>query len=183
MWKPPQLETERLILRPIVLEDAFYIYEYAKVEEVSLYTLWEPHKSVADSEAFIKDYVFKMYAKETPEPFGIAFKDEPEHLIGTVGAFWVSQPSQEMEIAYALKQDLWNKGIITEACNGVMKYCFENMNVNRIQCRCKVENVGSKRVVEKLNMKYEGILRQKLFHRERFWDMYYYSILRNEFME
>jgi ribosomal-protein-alanine N-acetyltransferase len=57
------------------------------------------------------------------------------------------------------------------------------MKVNRMQCRCKVENIGSKKVMEKLGMKFEGVVRQEVFHRNRYWDMYYYSILRNEFME
>jgi ribosomal-protein-alanine N-acetyltransferase len=181
MWNPPVLNTDRLVLRPIVLEDAFYLYEYAKVDDVSKYTLWEPHQSVADSEAFIKDYVFKMYANETPEPFGIAFKEEPKHLIGTVGCFWVNKKSSVMELAYALHQDHWGKGLVVEASQKVMKFCFDELSANRIQCRCKIENLGSKRVMEKLGMHYEGIHREEIFHRNRYWDMYYYSTLKSEF--
>jgi ribosomal-protein-alanine N-acetyltransferase len=183
MWTPPEILTERLVLRPIDLEDSFYIYEYAKDKEVSLYTLWEPHTSVMDSEEFIKEYVFKMYKDNTPEPLAICFKDEPKHIIGTVGCFWVSLSSHVMELAYALKKEHWNKGITTEASFAIMKYCFENFEVNRIQCRCKVENQASKKVMEKLGMQYEGIHRKEIYHRDQHWDMYYFSLLRDEFLK
>ncbi len=174
-WKPPLLETDRLILRPIDLKDVDGIFAYAKNPEVSRYTLWEPHQSVADSLKYIQEYVFDYYAKGVPEPLGIAFKENPERIVGTVGCFWVSKSARSMELAYALAEEHWGKGLVAEASLAVMNYCFKEFSLKRIQARCKAENKPSARVMEKVGMTFEGTLRSSIFHRERFWDMRYFA--------
>lgn len=174
-WKPPTLETDRLILRPIELSDAPAIFEYASNPAVSLYTLWGPHKTVEDSLDYIKDYVFHYYAQGVPEPFGITLKNNPQKLIGTVGCFWVSKSAKSMELAYAIGQDHWGQGLVAEASNAVMDFCFKKFELKRIQARCKVENKSSARVMEKVGMTFEGNLRSAIFHRDRHWDMLYYA--------
>lgn len=172
-WKPPVLETARLILRPITLKDASAIFEYASNPKVAEYTLFDAHKTIQDSFSFIKDYIFNHYSKQVPEPFGITLKENPEKVIGTVGCFVISKPSKSMELAYAMAEDQWGKGLMTEAAIAVMDYCFKEYGLKRIQARCKAENIGSRRVMEKAGMIFEGTLKSAQFHRGRFWDMHY----------
>lgn len=174
-WKPPMLETDRLILRAITLDDAPAIFAYAKNPNVSRHTLWEAHVSIEDSVAFIKDYIFPSYSKGAPEPFGIAFKKSPETLIGTVGCFWISKPARSMELAYALAEEHWGKGLVAEAAKVTMEHCFKEYSLKRIQARCKVENKASARVMEKVGMSYEGTLKSSIFHRNQFSDVHYYA--------
>lgn len=174
----PQLETERLILRPLISSDAKNIFAYAKNPNVSQFTLWEPHKNVADSLKFITEYAQPLYKQQVPEPLAIILKDNPKKVIGTVGCFWVSKPSQTMELAYAIAEPFWGKGLVAEASEAVLDYCFKNLNVNRVQSRCKTENKASSRVMEKVGMTYEGTLKSAIFHRNRFWDVQYYAILK-----
>lgn len=75
------------------------------------------------------------------------------------------------------------KGLVTEAVKEVIKHGFEKMNLNRIYARCFVENIGSQKVLEKVGMKFEGILREQLFIKGAFRDMKIYSILRKEYYE
>lgn len=174
-WRPPTLETSRLILRPIELSDAASIFAYAQNPNVCKYTLWEPHQSVQDSISYIENYIFGYYAKGVPEPFGIALKDNPEKVIGTVGCFWTSKPAKAMELAYAIGEDHWGQGLVPEAAKAVMEYCFKEFSLKRIQARCKVENKASSRVMEKCGMTYEGTLKSQVFHRNQFWDMAYFA--------
>ncbi len=176
----PQLKTERLILRPLLPTDAKNIFAYAKNPNVSQFTLWEPHKSTADSLKFITDYAQPLYKAQVPEPFGIILKSNPKKVIGTVGCFWVSKPSQTMELAYAIAEPFWGKGLVAEASESVLDYCFKNLMVNRIQSRCKIENKASSRVMEKVGMNFEGTLKSAILHRNRFWDMHYYTILKSD---
>jgi [ribosomal protein S5]-alanine N-acetyltransferase len=155
-WKPPTLETDRLILRAIDLTDAENIYQYAKNPNVSKYTLWEPHTAIADSLSYIRDYVLDYYCQGVPEPFGVAYKSEPGKLIGTVGCFWTSKPAKAMELAYAIGEGHWGKGLMPEACKAVMNYCFNTFDLKRIQARCMVENTPSAKVMQKVGMAYEG---------------------------
>ena len=178
-----QLETERLILRPLKPTDAKNIFEYAKNPSVSLFTLWEPHKDVSDSLKFITEYAQPLYKEQVPEPFGLILKSNPQKVIGTVGCFWVSKPSQTMELAYAIAEPFWGRGLVAEATDAILDYCFKNLKVNRIQSRCKIENKASKRVMEKVGMTYEGTLKSAIFHRNRFWDLHYYAILKADCVE
>lgn len=174
-WQPPTLETSRLILRPIELNDAESIFAYAKNPNVCKYTLWETHQSVQDSLSYIKDYIFDYYSKGVPEPFGITLKENPHTVIGTVGCFWTSKQAKAMELAYAIGEENWGKGLVAEASQVVMDYCFKEFSLKRIQARCKVENKASSRVMEKIGMTYEGTLKSAIFHRKKFWDMVYYA--------
>ncbi|MCB0350106.1 MAG: GNAT family N-acetyltransferase [Bdellovibrionales bacterium] len=81
----PQLETERLILRPLTPADAKNIFEYAKNPIVSKYTLWEPHENVADSLKFITEYAQPFYQQQVPEPLAITLRENTKKVIGTVG--------------------------------------------------------------------------------------------------
>lgn len=175
IWQPPVLETDRLILRPIEISDAESIYSYAKNPNVSQYTLWEAHQSVQDSEDYIRNYIFDYYSKNVPEPFGITLKDNPKKVIGTVGCFWVSKSAKSMELAYAIAEEHWGKGLVAEASAAVMNYCFQEYSLRRIQARCKAENKASARVMEKIGMSYEGTLKSAIFHRNKYWDMCYYA--------
>lgn len=174
-WKPSIIETDRLILRPIEITDCHSIFEYASNPAVSEFTLWEPHKTVEDSINYIKDYVFHYYSQGVPEPLGIALKNNPEKIIGTVGCFWVSRSAKSMELAYAIAQNHWGQGLVAEASQAVMNYCFKEFSLKRIQARCKKKNTASARVMEKVGMTFEGTLRSAVFHRGRHYDMHYYA--------
>lgn len=180
LWSPPNLKTERLNLRALKISDAQAIFEYAKNSNVSRFTLWEPHQNVEDSRSFVIDYAFQKYQETTPEPFGIILNTNPEKVIGTVGCFWVSKEAKCMELAYAIGEPFWGNGFVHEASKAVVDYVFKEMNIVRLQARCKVENRASARVMEKLGMKHEGTLRASIFHRDRYWDMHYCSVLREE---
>ena len=178
--KLPMLNTKRLMLRPLVQSDAENIFDYAKNPNVSLYTLWEPHKSVTDSLNFIVEYANSYYREGVPEPLGITLHDSPDKVIGSVGCFWVSKASKSMELAYAIAEPYWGKGLVAEASQAIVDYCFKNLDINRIQARCKVENKPSSRVMEKIGMTFEGTLKSAIFHRNKFWDMHYYSVLKGD---
>lgn len=175
LWVPPTITTNRLILRPIQLTDAESIFNYAKNPNVSRYTLWEPHQSIQDSLNYINDYIFDYYSEGEPEPLGITLKENPQKIIGTVGCFWTSKQDKAMELAYAIGEEYWGKGLVAEASQAVIDYCIKEFSLKRIQARCKVENKPSARVMEKIGMTYEGTLKSSIFHRNRYWDMVYFA--------
>ncbi len=173
----PTLETKRLILRPLKISDAEAIYAYARDPIVSKYTLWEPHQNLSDAKNFIEHYAFPKYAENTPEPFGLCLKSDPQTVIGTSGCFWVSKDNHIMELGYALNPKFWGQGFIVEASRCIIDFVFRNYQVMRLQCRCKSEHFASERIMQKLHMNFEGILQKAVFHRETYWDMKYYSLI------
>lgn len=180
MWTPPIIETERLLLRPIALADAPDIFEYASNPRVSRHVPWSTHHSIADSESFITAHVLSNYEKHIPEPWGITVKELDNKIVGTVGCRWLSQSVKSMDLGYILAEPLWGRGITTEAAHATLTWVYSNCGVNRIQARCQQENIASARVMEKLGMKREGVLRASEVKDGQFVDVCYYSILREE---
>jgi ribosomal-protein-alanine N-acetyltransferase len=172
-WKPKILQTDRLILRPLELSDAPAIFEYAKNPNVSKYTLWHIHETIADTYTYLKEHLPKFYRKGAPEPMGIMLKSEPSKVIGTVGASWKN--NYTMEMGYALAEEHWGKGIVAEAAAALMDYCFTDLKAKRVQAHCKVENAGSARVMQKIGMQFEGTIKSGVYFRERYWDMLLYA--------
>jgi ribosomal-protein-alanine N-acetyltransferase len=175
----PVLATPRLQLRPLTLADAPAIFAYAQDPEVSRFTLWEPHRAVADSESYVRDYALPRYAQGLPEPYGVTLRGD-DRVVGTVGCFAVTPDRRTMELAYALARPLWGQGLVVEAARAVLDHVFASHPVTRLQCRCKVENTASARVMEKLGLQREGVLRSAIHHRGRDWDMACYAVLRSE---
>jgi len=176
----PTLETKRLILRKLRLEDAKDLFEYASDPEVAKYVTWEPHKSIEDSINLIK-FTHERYEKREGIIWGIVYKENNK----VIGTFDISPVTKHFraEIAYALSRDYWGKGIATEAVKEAIKFGFEKMNLNRIQAMCIPENIGSYGVMEKVGMKYEGLIREYMYIKGKFQDLKLYSILRREYFD
>ncbi len=176
----PQLETERLILRRLRLEDAQDVFDYASNPEVARYVSFEQHKSVDDAIAFLNMVVSSYEDTATKAwTWGIVLKENGK-LIGSCG-IWGKPEHARAEIGYVIGQPYWGRGLVSEAVREVIRLGFDNLGLNRIEARCDPENIGSARVMEKSGMTYEGILREQTFIKGRYWDWKLYSILRREY--
>lgn len=177
----PTFETERLILRKISLDDLEDIFAYGSNDKVSKYVTWDTHRTLSDTKQFI-EFVLNKYAEKQVSPWAIEYKDNGR-MIGTIDFVLWNPAHQTAEIGYVLHQDYWGKGITAEAAKELIKFGFDKMDLIRIQARCFSENTGSKRVMEKIGMSYEGTLRKAVFIKEKHWDLKVFSILKEEFEE
>lgn len=178
-WRQPLLQTGRLIVRPYEEADAPLLFPLASNSNTTRFTLWEHHKSLVDTEHFVRDYARSRYAEGVPEPMAIAFKSDPEcKPIGSVGCFWHSQPNHVMELGYWLAEPYWGRGLIAEAAQALMRYCFAEFEVQRIQARVIEGNAASIRVLEKIGFQFEGTLRSYILRRGNFEDVLFFSKLK-----
>lgn len=175
----PSLETARLVVRPPRLSDAPALFDYAQDPEVARFTTWEPHRSEDDSRAFLTRVITANGLAGGGRAWAIARRDE-SRMIGTVSFFPPHPRDRRAEIAYALGRDHWNQGIATEAASAVTAYLFRALGLHRVEAMCEVANTGSARVMEKLGMRREGLLRGYLFNKGRFVDVLLYSVLAEE---
>jgi ribosomal-protein-alanine N-acetyltransferase len=175
----PILETERLKLRKITLDDVEDMYSYCSNEEVPKYTSWNAHNSLEETKETI-ERVINQWENKKLVHWGIEYK-ENRKLIGTIEFVTWDTQHKVAEIGYCLSQDYWGKGIGTEAACEVIKFGFSNMNLVRIQARCYLENIGSARVMEKAKMSFEGVIRKGLFVKGKHQDLKMYSIISEEF--
>lgn len=177
----PQLETERLILRKLVLEDAEDIYIYASDDEVSKYLTWDTHKTIEDSKGFI-NFVLDRYEKDDVGDWGIVLK-ETGKLIGSLGFPQYDKKNNRAELGYVLGRSYWGKGIMPEAVGRILKFAFEEMGFNRIECLHYLPNEKSGRVMQKVGMTFEGIAKEKIFCKGRYWDVKQYAILKKDWVK
>lgn len=177
----PQLETERLILRKINMNDAKDLFAYGSNPEITKYVCWQTYKSKEDAVSFINK-TLEQYSNGAVSPWGIVIK-EHNKLIGTCGFIRYDPDHNKGELAYALSCDYWNKGIMTEAVKKIIEFGFENMDLNKVQARCIKENIGSEKVMIKSGMKFDGILRNDILLKDNYFDLKVYSILKTEYSD
>ena len=176
----PELETERLILRSMRLDDAEAMHAYASDPEVTRYVLWDTHRSIEDSESFLR-LVTEGYARGDFGGWGIVLREDGA-FVGTCGLDAGYAPEHaRAELGYVLSREHWGKGLMTEAVRAVIAFGFEQLSLNRIEARCIAENTASVRVMEKAGMTYEGTLREREFIKGAYRDIKLYSILRREY--
>ena len=174
----PELRTERLRLRKLRADDAEGIFAYASDPEVATYVLWEAHRSLADTRAFL-DMVLQQYQSLAPPTWGVELLEKGE-LIGTCSFVALAPEHARGEIGYALGRKHWGKGYMVEAVRAVLAYGFGPLGLNRIEARCDPHNTGSWRVMEKAGMKFEGLLRQNIVLHGVARDARLYAILRED---
>jgi ribosomal-protein-alanine N-acetyltransferase len=178
-WRPPTLTTTRLTLRPFSEVDAAPLFECARNPNVTRYTLWDAHKSIYETQTFVRDYALLRYREGMAEPYAITLTHD-QKPIGSCGCFWASQPNRSMELGYWIAEPYWGRGLAVEACQVLLSHVFREYAPIRIQARVIAGNSASSRVLEKLGFRFEGTLRSALLRREKFEDLLIYSLLNEE---
>ena len=140
-------ETDRLILRPWKEDDAEALYKYASHPDVGPIAGWPVHTSVEDSRGVIRDVL------SAPNTYAIVLK-ETGHPVGSIGlmvgeASNLKVPDNEGEIGYWIGVPYWGQGLVPEAVKEIMRYGFEDKQLDKIWCGYFDGNTKSKRVQEK----------------------------------
>jgi ribosomal-protein-alanine N-acetyltransferase len=159
------IETERLVLRPLTLEDAETVYYgWTGDAEVSAYVNWLPHHSLDEAIEWIKKVEWKRDENGNIEPndnyiWGFAPKDTGE-LLGSGGLVWRNE-RQAYQMNYNIMKKHWGHGYTTEAMRAILRFAAENLGVTQVVGGHAKENPASGRVLEKLGFVYQkdGIMK------------------------
>jgi [ribosomal protein S5]-alanine N-acetyltransferase len=174
----PQLETERLILREMQLEDAEAIFEMFSDEEVMRYRDVLAFSRLQEAQQFlISVRAHFTQGEETHWEITLKGKDS---LVGTCGYSWHLGPHFGA-IGYDLARAYWKKGIMTEAVQALLRFGFEVRNLHRIEARVRLGNDASMRLLQRLGFQEEGRLRECLFLNNHYYDVRVFSLLENEY--
>jgi ribosomal-protein-alanine N-acetyltransferase len=174
----PQLETGRLVLRGLDMDDAEFILRHFGAPSVTEYLLdEEPLTHEEQARDLIRFYL--QPAGKTYNRWGILAKAEGI-LIGTCGFHKWDKRHRRAEIGYDLTPSYWGQGIMTEALHAAIEYGFGEMGLNRIDALVYPENVRSARVLEKLGFQKEGLLREYFCMAGECHDHLLFSLLKRE---
>jgi RimJ/RimL family protein N-acetyltransferase len=175
----PILETERLLLRPYSLADAPSVQKMCGDPAIAATTLAIPHPYPdGAAEQWISTHG-DGFRQGTEVTLAITLKPDGR-VVGSI-ALSINKNHRRGELGYMVAREYWNQGYCTEAVRALMGYGFSVLGLNRIQAMHFPRNVASGRVMQKLGMTREGLMRQYVCNRGVFEDLLMYSILRPEF--
>jgi ribosomal-protein-alanine N-acetyltransferase len=170
-----QLATDRLLLRPFVLDDAPAVQRLVSAYEIAENTLLIPHPY---PEGAATEWIGKHGTNPNNHVFAIVLRDAGE-VLGAIGLD--VQPDHDRgEIGYWIGVPYWGRGYMTEAARAVLGWAFESLCLNRVFAQHFTRNPASGRVMQKLGMKHEGSLRQHDKKWGEYLDVEVYGIVRSE---
>lgn len=173
------LETKRLVLRRYRPDDAPAMFRnWASDPQVTKYLTWPPHASEAVTRWLIENLWVPAYDKPDTYHWGLVLKENGE-LIGDIAAVRVAEPIQEAELGWCMGKRWWGNGYMPEAARAVVQYLFE-VGFNRVMAAHDVNNPKSGRVMQKIGMTREGVLRQAGRNNQGIVDMAVYAILKSD---
>lgn len=172
------LNTSRVLLRQFTLDDAQAVYDsYTSDENVAKWHNLDVHESVSDTKAMLVEWI-PEYSHLEYYHWAIEFEGI---VVGEINLFDVADRQERCEIGYTLGSKWWNNGIITEVVAEVIRFAFDEVNFNKVCARYDIDNVGSGRVMQKNDMKLEGVFRQHDMRKDGSRkDIVFYAILKNE---
>ena len=172
-------ETARLILRPFTAEDAEAVYRnWASDARVTKYLTWSPHGSIAVSLDYVNQCI-SQYDSPSCYQWAIVLKHTHE-LIGNISVVHQEDAPECMELGWVLGSKYWGNGYMPEAAARVLTVLFDEVGANCVYARHDIHNPNSGRVMQKIGMQYEGILRQCARNNQGIADCARYSILKED---
>ena len=155
MIVPESFRTSRLILRRSKDSDAAEVFEYGSDPEVVRYADWRRLTSLDEARKAIANAGRRWEAgDEYAWRITVVPDDTP------VGGVACSFDGHRADFGYLVHRPLWSRGYATEAAQAVFQWMASLPEVHRIQATCDIDNVASARVLEKLGMRRECVLRR-----------------------
>ena len=145
------IETERLLLRKLQMEDVYEYYERLFGDgDVARYMLFEPHQDISESLESLQKKLDR-YEEGGFYCWGVSEKDD-DSLIGLVELVRLDEADNSCSFVYMLGCSYWNKGYGTEMLKAVFRFAFEELEVERIVADHMEKNVASGAAMVKAGM-------------------------------
>ncbi len=177
---PVALHGERVSLREVGPDDAAAALAWAGDPRFFRYMAVEPVGSVAEEAAVLRAMQEDAHARPRVQYHLGVVERSGDELIGMVRLGIVAPRFRGADLGYGLRADRWRQGLTPEAVDLVLGFGFEQLGLHRIAAVCDPDNVGSRRVMEKVGMQPEGRLRQDMRSQGKWRDSLAYAILEDE---
>lgn len=174
-----QHRTERLLIREFAPEDATAVLAYHRDPRYQRFYPDGEH-SEETARAFVQRFLdWQSEAPRTRFQWAAVLPGTGE-LVGNCGIRRDAADAHEADIGFELAPEHWGRGYATEMGRWLLRFGFETLGLHRVHAHCVAENESSARVLEKIGMRPEGRLRDKVRMRGRYWDVLLFGILEEE---
>jgi ribosomal-protein-alanine N-acetyltransferase len=171
----PRLETERLILRELTLDDAEDAFQNFSDEEVTKY-LMEPYTSLEQAEKIIKAFLAE-YEEGTGATWAIDLRKSGEYL-GTCSL--ELKPGFRGEFGFDLARAHWGQGYMAEALEAIIQFAFGELNLSKVEAHTLLLNSRAIHLLKGLNFRVDGIRRESTLCGKELEDEVFFSLQRRE---
>ncbi len=176
-----QINSDRLFLRPIRIEDADSIFLYRSNAIVNQYQGWVP-KTIDDAYNFISNKVSpEINQPDTWFQFVIIEK-ESSKIIGDIGVHFPTSDSFQIELGCTLSQEYQGKGYAFGAVKATINYLFDELGKRRIIASIDSRNLPSIRLIERLGFRKKAHIKESTDQNNERVDDLVYALLKDEWV-
>ncbi len=161
------IKSERLIIRPITMDDAQDVFEWASDPVVNRYMPYPLHKDIHQAEEWIHSLGDK-------NEFVFCLKDTGEVVGG--GSMSYREAFDAYELGYNLKRKHWGMGYATEASKALIRWAYEELGVHDFMARHANANHASGNVIKKCGFQFERYVKLEKYGENEAFDATYYRL-------
>ncbi|MCL1679685.1 GNAT family N-acetyltransferase [Elizabethkingia miricola] len=173
MEAPLKIETERLILSPLKESDIPLITEYLQEKIISDNTSHIPYPySESDARTWIKMSDDALTAKTG---YTFAIREKEGKIIGAIGLH--DRGDDKAELGYWIAVPFWNKGYATEAASAILNFGIKELKFHKIYATHFIHNPASGKIMEKIGMQKEAVLKDHIKKEGQYLDIQMYSLI------
>lgn len=160
MIKPPdQILTARLRIRPFTPEDAEAFCSFMMDEDATRFLDFSQEQKTWEGARALLDSVIASYASSEPI-FSLAVEEKATGLyVGSCGLFPLLRKG-EMECYYTVIRSRWGRGYALEFMHRLLRYAFQELNLDRVAAYTGKDNYPSHHIAEGLGMRYQGSIQR-----------------------
>ena len=171
------LYTERLLLRPVAMEDLDQIHALHSLEETDRYNTLGIPKDKEETRLVCEGWIAENTREKNNRFIFVVELTPGGRFIGVTEMKLGKETYRNAEVWFKFHPDFWNKGYATEALRKLIAFGFDDLHLHRIEAGCATENTASFKVMEKAGMTREAHTRQLLPLKSGWADNYGYAIL------
>lgn len=176
----PTLDTERLRLREIVMDDAPDLLTMHGDAQAMKWFGIDPMTELAEAQALVDTFVEGRTHANPSTRWGIQFKNR-QSLVGNIGLFKWNRDWKSCSLGFALAPAGWGQGLMHEALAAILAWGFAQMQLNRVEATVHPDNQACLKLLKRLGFEEEGRLREAGFWQGQHRDLLVLSLLRADF--
>ena len=168
-----ELWTEQMTLRRYRPEDAEQLHQRLGTDPTMYkYSGWNPYATLE----MAQETVDRFIANYDDEHSYSWVMDSDDVIVGTIGAY--DYQDDRIEVGFSIVRSWQGRGLATKALQKVLEYLTENEGIPCVTAWCASENIGSRRVLEKVRMRLVRTEKESLTVGDRVYDKLIYEYRR-----
>lgn len=174
------ITTRRLHIRDYVVGDAPTVFGY--VNDPAYWQFQRPEPPTAQQiDTLIKWVVSEQGHTPRLAYFLAVTRKDTGEVVGEAVLKIVNAADRQGELGFGIAPRFWKQGYGTEATAAILDAAFSQLRLHRLSGQCSADNKGSMRIMQKVGMAREGLLRDVHFARGKWWSTVIYGVLEHEY--